>query len=57
LSGVVVALVAVLGERRLPRPLPDFEDRGADRLGQIEADREAHVRVVAAVQQFVRSAG
>ena len=37
----VARAAAVLVERRDPRLLGDLEDRGADRLGQLVADREA----------------
>ena len=53
----VLALRAVLVERRNPSILGDFEDRGADRLGQLMADREAQVAFTAVVDQPVRSAG
>ena len=48
---------AVLVERRNPGILGDLEDRGADRLGQLVADREAQVRLAAVVDQPVRGAG
>jgi hypothetical protein len=53
----VVALAGVLIERRHPSICGDLEDRGADRLGQLVADREAQVRLAAVVDQAVRGAG
>ena len=50
----VVALGAVRVQRRDPRVLEDLEDRLADRLGQLVADREAHVALTAVVDQPVR---
>ncbi len=44
-------------ERLNPGILGEFEDRGADRLGQLIADREAHVGLAAVVEQPVRGAG
>ena len=53
----VLALTAVLVERRDPRVLGDLKDRGANRLGQLVADREAHAGLAAVVDQPMRSAG
>jgi hypothetical protein len=48
---------AVLVERRHPGFLDQFEDRGANALGQIGADRVADPSLAAPVQQRVRGAG
>lgn len=53
----VVALAAVLRQRRNPRVGGRLEDRRADRLGQLVADREADLRLAAVVDQAVRCAG
>src|SRR5215212_9532740 len=53
----VGALGAVLVERRNPSVLGNFEDRGADRLGQLVADRKAQVGLAAVVDEAVRGAG
>ena len=53
----VLPLAAVLVERDNPRVLGDREDRGADLLGQLVADREAHVGLTAVVNETMRSAG
>ena len=52
----VVAHGAVLVQRRNPGVLEDLEDRLPDRLGQLVADREAHVALTAVVDQPVRGA-
>jgi hypothetical protein len=52
----VLALAAILVERRNPRALVDLEDRGTDRRGQLVAEREAHVRCAAVVGELVRRA-
>ncbi len=51
----VVALAAVLRERRNPRIGGNLEDRRADGLGQLIADREADARLAAVVDQAVRA--
>jgi hypothetical protein len=53
----VLALAAVLVERRNPSVLGDLKDRGANLLGQLLADREPHVALPAVVDEAVRSAG
>ena len=53
----VGALAAVLVERRQPRRRRDLEDRLADRLGEVKADREADLRLAAPVEQLVGGAG
>ena len=52
----VLALAAVLVQGRNPGVLEDLEDRLPDRLGQLVADREAHVGITAVVDQPVRGA-
>ncbi len=53
----VVAQPAVGVERRGPCVLGQGENRPADRLGQIEADREGNARVAAAGQEAMGGAG
>ena len=53
----VLSLAAVLIQGRNPSIRGDLEDRGTDRLGQLIANREAHVRFAAVVDQTVRRAG
>jgi len=52
----VVALAAVVVSRRAPGLLGEIEDRGPDRFGEIEADREADPALAAPVQQLMRGA-
>src|SRR5207237_2622362 len=47
----VLALTAVLVERRDPRVLGDLKDRGANRLGPLVADGAAHVGLAAWVDR------
>jgi hypothetical protein len=53
----VGAIRPVLIDRRDPGALWDLEDRGADGLGQVIADRELDLTLAAPVQQLVASAG
>ena len=50
------SVVAVSGERRLPGPLGQGENRFPHRLGQVEADREAHASPGEMVEEGVRGA-
>ena len=53
----VGALAAVLIERTNPVLVRDVDDRGADGLGQVIADREPDPAVVRPVEQLVAGAG
>jgi hypothetical protein len=48
----VLARRAVLIKCRDPSILRDFEDRAADRLGQLIADREPHVALPTVVNEI-----
>jgi hypothetical protein len=54
---LVGPLAAVLVERRHPGFLGRFEDRGANGLGQIGADRVADPCLAASVHELVRGGG
>ena len=53
----VLALASRPGRAREPKHARDFEDRGADRVGQVVAEREAQLPLTAVVGQVVRGAG
>ena len=55
-NGRPFPLLALLGERRPPGPLRQGQDRLPDRLGQVEADREAKAALDHVVEEGVAGA-